>query len=389
MQTTLRTDLTVADICAGFEFDESEGKGLYGWGGKLTIQPEYQRHYLYAEGDGSRERAVIQSVLRGYPIGLLYFNTVGKNFEVLDGQQRITSLGRFIKNLFTVEDVHGNPHNFRSLSDEQKSKILQTPLTIYICSGTEDEIKQWYKTINIAGMPLTKQEIANAIYSGSFVTAAKKIFSNSTSPRLNVWKIFVRGKVKRQDILRTALEWIVKSSDDKAVEEYMSAHRHDETAAELENYFESVISWAMKIFPNTTADMCGLEWGRLYETYHENFYDAWKLATEVERLYADEAVTDKSGIFEYLLSGEKLTKLLHVRIFEKSVKKTAYARQTQDAKSAGVSNCPLCAAGKSKRIWKFEEMDADHVTAWSAGGDTTIDNCQLLCKTHNKLKGNA
>lgn len=391
MKTTLRTDLTVADICAGFEFNEAEGKGLYGWSGKLTIQPEYQRHYLYSEDGGKRERAVVKSVLSGYPIGLLYFNTVGDKFEVLDGQQRITSLGRFLKKLFAVEDERGNPHYFGSLSAEQQSKILQTPLTIYICSGTEDEIKQWYKTINIAGMALTKQEISNAIYSGAFVTAAKKIFSNSTSPRLNVWRNFVRGNVKRQELLRTALEWVVKSSDDKDVETYMSAHRDDGDVSELENYFVSVIDWARKIFPNTTAEMCGLEWARLYETYHENFYDAQKLAAEIEKLYADEAVTDKSGIFEYLLSGKELKQLLNVRIFEPSVKKTAYARQTQAAQSKGVSNCPMCAlagGSRAKKIWTFKEMEADHVTAWSTGGETTADNCQMLCKAHNRSKGN-
>ena len=392
MKTTLRTDLTIGDICAGFEFSASEGKGLFGWSGKLTIQPEYQRHYLYATENGKRERAVVASVMRGYPIGLLYFNTAGDKFEVLDGQQRITSLGRFTKNLFSFDDAHGNPHYFSSLTEAQREKFLSTRLTIYICDGTEAEIKAWYQTINIAGIALNKQEIANAIYSGTFVTAAKKIFSNSTNSNLQLWKMFVKGDVKRQEVLRTALEWLVKSSDDKAVEDYMSLHRRDETAAELEGYFVRVIDWARSVFPNIKDDMCGLDWGRLYETYRDKTFDAQKIAREVDELYADEAVTDKRGIFEYLLSDRELTKLLHVRLFEPSVKKTAYARQTKAAQISGKSNCPDCAAGKgsrAKKIWDFKDMEADHVTAWSAGGSTDASNCQMLCKPHNKAKGNA
>lgn len=391
METTLRTDLTVGDICAGFEFSESEGKGLFGWSGKLTIQPEYQRNYLYAEKGGDKERAVVESILKGYPIGLLYFNTSEENkFEVLDGQQRITSLGRFLRGLFPVSEA-GHMQYFESLPDERKKFFLESPLTIYICAGTENEIKAWYKTINIKGLELNKQEIANAIYSGAFVTAAKKIFSNSTSSKLHLWKNFVRGNVKRQEFLRTALEWIVNSTDDKKVEAYMSEHRWNADVSELQNHFERVIDWAKEIFPVPTEDMCGLDWGRLYETYHENFYDDKNLSAEVEKLFADEAVENKRGIYEYLLSDKKLTKLLHVRFFDKNIKRTVYTQQTQDAKSRGVSNCPLCAIGKNsnaKKIWQFNEMDADHVTAWSNGGETSISNCQMLCKTHNRMKGN-
>ena len=389
MKTTLRTDLTVEEICEGFEFSKAENKGLLGWDGKLTIQPEYQRNYLYE--NAKREAGVIQSVLRGYPLGLLYFNKVGKNkFEVLDGQQRITSLGRFIRNMFSVDDEHGNPQYFKlSLSEEKRRKILETPLTIYICEGEEDEIKQWYKTINIAGIELNKQEIANAIYSGAFVTAAKAEFSNSQNSHLQMWKIFVKGDVQRQEILRTALEWLVRSRDDKKVEEYMSLHRQEGNIDELRNYFERVIAWGRQIFPNAKDEMCGLEWGRLYETYHGNFYDAQEISAEVEQLFADDAVKNKRGIFEYLLSLKNLPKLLNVRVFEESVKKTVYARQTKTAQAQGVSNCPLCAAGGSKRIWQYKEMDADHVTAWSSGGKSDISNCQMLCKSHNRSKGNA
>lgn len=396
MKTTLRTDWTIGDICAGFEFSDSEGKGLYGLGGKLTIQPEYQRHYLYAEQNGKREHDVIDSVLRGYPIGLLYFNKPqadADSFEVLDGQQRITSLGRFTKNYFAVEDAHGLPHYFRTMPAAEREKFLATPLTIYICEGTESEIKAWYRTINISGIELNKQEIDNAVYSGAFVTAAKAVFSNSANSNLYLWKTFVRGNVKRQDFLRTALEWVVKSSDDKKVAAYMSEHRDNDDITELENYFKAVIAWALKVFPNPRDEMCGLDWGRLYETYHENSYDAEDLAEKADVLFAedDDVITNKSGIYEYLLSGCELTKVLHIRYFKEAVKRTVYAKQTKAAQIAGVSNCPMCAesgGSHAKKIWAFKDMDADHVTAWSKGGETTAKNCQMLCKPHNRLKGN-
>lgn len=252
MKTTLRIDLTVENICEGFEYNELEGKGLFGWNGKLTIQPEYQRNYLYAQA--KMEEAVIDSILNGYPIGLLYFNKPNPNeekFEVLDGQQRITSLGRFLSGLFTVKTKSGHSHYFDSLSADEKKKILETKLTIYICEGTETEIKSWFKTINIAGIPLNRQEILNSVYSGSFVTLAKAEFSNSKNSELDKWKTYVKGNESRQEILQTALEWVAKSSDDKIVEKYMSEHRHDKNISELKNYFEAVIDWIEKIFPKS------------------------------------------------------------------------------------------------------------------------------------------
>ena len=391
MKTTLKTNWTVADICAGFEFSEAEGKGLFGLNGNLTIQPEYQRNYLYAQNNGEKEKAVMNSILKGYPIGLLYFNKPRADedkYEILDGQQRVTSLGRYIKNLFAVE-VDGHQQYFDSLAQNLREKILKTQLTIYICEGAENEIKAWFKTINIAGIPLNAQEILNSVYSGNFVTLAKEEFSNSQNSNLNVWKGYIKGNVLRQDFLRTALEWIVKSADDEKIGEYMSLHRWDKNISALKNNFNEIINWIEKVFTDTKSEMCGLEWGRLYETYHENKYDAVALAAEIDKLYKDEAVTNKRGIFEYVLGGE--VKLLHIRFFEESTKKTVYARQTAKAKEIEKSNCPLCAIGSnknSKKIYKYSEMDADHVTAWSKGGATDIKNCEMLCKTHNRAKGN-
>ena len=194
MQTQLRTDITIADICKGFVYNELEGKGLYGLSGKLTIQPEYQRNYIYA--DGKKDVAVIDSVLKGYPLGLIYFvePSEGK-YEVLDGQQRITSLGRFVTNKFAIRDANGMQQYFSGLDKDKKQLILDTKLTIYICRGDEQEIKEWFRTINIAGVPLVQQELLNAIYSGPFVTAAKAEFSNSQNTLVQKWKAFVKGDV--------------------------------------------------------------------------------------------------------------------------------------------------------------------------------------------------
>ena len=390
MKTTLITDITIEQICKGFVYNELEGKGLFGLSGKLVIQPEYQRNYLYAKQ--KMEEAVIRSVLNGYPLGLLYFNKVGADkYEVLDGQQRITSLGRFLTGKFPLIDDNGLPHYFSAMPDDQKKKINETPLTIYICEGEETEIKAWFKTINIAGIPLNHQEISNAVYSGPFVTKAKEEFSNSQNANIQKWSAYVKGDVLRQDYLRIALEWVTKSTDNDAVDAYTSKHRYDTNINELKAYFTSVIDWISGVFTDVESEMRGLEWGRLFETYHNNPYDPVAVSEKVHELYADGAVKKRAGIFEYILGGCTDPRLLEIRIFEESTKKAVYAQQSADAKASGKSNCPLCALGtdnNSKRIWKFNEMDADHVTAWSKGGSTDISNCQMLCKTHNRAKGN-
>lgn len=390
MITTLRTDITIDEICKGFVYNELEKKGLFGLSGKLVIQPEYQRNYLYAEE--KMEEAVIKSVLKGYPLGLIYFNKISDDkFEVLDGQQRITSLGRFMTGKFPLIDGNGLPHYFDSMPEDQERKIRETKLTIYICEGKESEIKEWFKTINIAGIPLKHQEIANAVYSGPFVTKAKEEFSNSNNANIQKWSAYIKGNVSRQDFLRVALEWITKSTDDDVVDAYMSKHRYDDNINKLKTYFTSVIDWVSGTFSDVESEMRGLEWGRLYETYHRKPYNPAIVSAKVQELYADGAVKKRAGIFEYILGGCVDTRLLEIRVFEESTKRAVYAKQTKEAKAADKSNCPLCALGhdnNAKRIWKLSEMDADHVTAWSQGGATDASNCQMLCKTHNRAKGN-
>ena len=386
MITTLKTDITVKDICAGFVYNELEGKGLFGLSGKLTIQPEYQRSYFYA--DGKRDVAVIESILKGYPLGLIYFNKVSDDkLEVLDGQQRITSIGRFVTNKFAIKDENDMEQYFGGIADDKRTKILDTKLLIYECEGTESEIKEWFRTINIAGVPLTDQELLNAVYSGPFVTLGKEEFSNTQNANIQKWSAYIKGDANRQHFLECALDWVSKGN----IGDYMCSHRKDQNISELKNYFNSVIDWVSSVFTDVESEMRGLEWGRLYEEYHKKAYDPKNVSAEVKKLYGDTYVKHRKGIFEYILGGSVHTKLLNVRVFEDAMKKTVYSTQTAKAKTKGESNCPLCAIGpdaNKSKVWKLVEMDADHVTAWSKGGVTEVKNCQMLCKTHNRAKGN-
>lgn len=400
MKTTLHTDWTVADISEGFVFDKNEGKGLYGMNGKLIVQPQFQRNYIY--GDGVKDVAVVESLVKGYPIGLIYFvkNADGM-YEVLDGQQRITSFARYVKDSWSFSlEVNGKPKKFNGLSPELQQKIAGTPLTIYVCEGTPEEIQKWFETINIAGVPLTKQELRNAAYHGPFVSAAREEFSNPNNSKMGMWRTFIKGNPRRQEILEEALRWVAQThaseyeADKRSgdiIDCYMADHQMDDNIDELKRYFDSVIEWIDQLFDYTGSEMCGQDWGRLYEKYHSRPYDHQHLNERIKALLADEQVGNKRGVIEYVLGGEMDTKLLNIRVFDERTKKAVYIRQTADAKSHGVSNCPLCALGNDSnktRIWKFKEMDADHVTAWSNGGSTDESNCQMLCITHNRAKGN-
>jgi len=387
----VRTDLkryTVQQVTEGFVYNEFEGKGLYGLAGRLTIQPEYQRNYIY--GDGKKDVAVIESLLKGYPLGLIYFNVDGERLEVLDGQQRITSIGRFVKGKFAIRQ-NGKEQTFSSLPLEEQNLLLGSDLLVYECQGAEKEIKEWFETINISGVPLNQQELLNAIYSGPFVTAAKAEFSNSQNANLQKWSAFIKGDPKRQEILAIALKWVADSKG-ISVDAYLAQHRQDTGIAELESYFTSVIDWIGSVFTGSPEkEMRGLEWGRLYETYHRNSYNASDIVADLASLLSDPAVTSRKGIYEYLLGKKTQTNLLAVRLFDDKTKKLAYTQQSDAVKKTGISNCPLCAVGNNankSRIYKLDEMDADHVTAWSKGGSTALDNCEMLCVTHNRSKGN-
>jgi hypothetical protein len=387
MKTELK-HYTVEQVVEGFVYNELEGKGLFGLAGRLVIQPEYQRNYIY--NDGKKDVAVIHSMLKGYPLGLIYFNVEDDVLEVLDGQQRITSFGRFITGKFAIK-VDGKEQTFSSLPKDKQRNILDTKLDIYECDGSEDEIKQWFETINIAGVPLNKQELLNAIYSGPFITAAKKEYSNSHNANMQKWQSYISGDPKRQGILAVALDWVASSQGD-TVDGYLAQHRNDAGIANLKTYFTSVIDWVAGVFtrpPNKY--MQGLEWGRLYELYHSTSYNAAKIDARVEGLLIDPFVHNRKGVYEFVLSGETKPQLLALRLFDDKTKSQAYKRQTDKAQANGLSNCPLCAVGTNAnktRIYRLNDMDADHVAAWSKGGKTDLANCEMLCVTHNRAKGN-
>ena len=387
----MKTDLkqySVKEITEGFVYNEFEGKGLYGLSGTLIIQPEYQRNYIY--GDGKKDVAVIDSILKGYPLGLIYFNDGGNHLEVLDGQQRITSIGRFVTGKFAIKR-DGKEQTFSSLPQEDRDKILESKLLVYVCSGTEPEIKKWFETINISGVPLNEQELLNALYSGPFVTAAKAYFSNSGNALQQKWAAYVKGDPKRQEVLAVALDWI-SASKNISIDRYMAEYRHEKSLDELKGYFTSVIDWIGSVFTRSPdKEMRGLEWGRLYEEHHCQPYNPTALERRLAELRGDPAVHNSKGIYEFLLGGEKQPQLLNVRLFDDKTIRQAYQQQTSLAETVGKSNCPLCAVGhsaESTKIWALKDMDADHVSAWSKGGSTNLSNCQMLCVTHNRAKGN-
>lgn len=385
MITNLWTNTTVAEVVDGFVYNELEGKGLFGLGGKLTIQPEYQRNFIYAKE--GREEAVIQSLLKGYPLGLIYFNKVGDDkYEVLDGQQRITSIGRFVAGKYAVK-IDGMEQYFSGMAVDKQQLIMNSRLLIYECSGTESEIKEWFRTINIVGVPLNEQELLNAVYSGPFVTRAKEEFSNSGNANIQKWSAYVSGSAHRQDYLAAALNWVSRGNKG----DYMSQHRYDDNIKELKTYYRTVIDWVSGVFTDVESEMRGLDWGELYETYHKQSYNPADVSAKVRQLYGDPYVKNRKGIFEYILGGSTDTKLLQVRVFDEATKKSVYARQTEAAQAKGVSNCSYCAIGhdaNQAKIWALTDMDADHVSAWSKGGATKADNCEMLCKPHNRAKGN-
>lgn len=379
---------TVEAICEGFVYNELEGKGLYGLNGKLTIQPEYQRNYIYA--DGKRDVAVIESLLKSYPLGLIYFNKPAtETLEVLDGQQRITSIGRFITGKFAIKDENGMQQYFTGLAQDKQDRILKSEILVYECEGTETEIKNWFRTINTVGIALNDQELLNAVYSGPFTTLGKAEFSNSQNSRIAKWSAYINGSADRQDFWERALEWVSKGKEN--IGEFMSRNRNKTSIQEVVAYFNTVLDWVSKTFRDVYPEMRGLEWGRLYEKYHLNSYKTEDVADKVLSLYEDDYVKSKKGIWEFVLSGSLDRQLLDVRVFDDYTKKSTYLKQLKIAQEKGNSNCALCAQGheaNKSKIWKLEEMEADHVSPWSKGGATLASNCEMLCKTHNRSKGN-
>lgn len=360
---------TIKEISSGFISDEDYG--VIGFSGRLNIRPAYQREFVYKD---KQRDAVINTIMKGFPLNVMYWaeNEDG-TFEVLDGQQRTISFCQFVRGDFSIE-LDGNPMYFHNLTNEEQNRILSYPVDIYICEGNDKERLDWFRTINIAGEKLTEQELLNINYTGKWLTDAKKKFSKNNCTAYKIGNKFVKGSPIRQEYLETALDWI----SDGNIANYMAEHQHDDNASDLWLFFTQVINWVETIF-NTDRyyrkEMCGLNWGKLYKTYKGNSYDSEVLEQKIHSLMENEEVTDKKGVYEYVLSGEleEIARKLSKRAFSVADKRTAYEKQ------GGI--CVLCGEKHP-----FEEMEGDHIIPWWRGGKTTLDNLQMICKKCNGQK---
>lgn len=374
--------VTVRDLVDGYE--DNDDAGVVGYGGKLDIRPPYQREFVYKD----RQRdLVIETLRKEFPLNVMYWAVQDDGtFEVIDGQQRTISICQYVEGDFSI-NIDGHQMAFHNLQDDQQEQILDYELMVYFCEGADSEKLDWFKTINIAGEKLTDQELRNAVYHGPWVTAAKKYFSRSGCPAYAIASDYMNGSPIRQDYLEAAIEWI----NDGKVGEYMRDHQHDANATALWVYFKGVIDWVEATFPKKRAQMKSVSWGSLYNKYQGDKFDPAVLEMRVAALMGDIDVKRKRGIYEYVLGGEADTKLLEVRVFDEKVKLAAYEKQTAAAVAHGTSNCPMCSSSgnnNAARIYELNEMDADHVTAWSKGGATDLANCEMLCASHNRAKGN-
>lgn len=338
----------------------SDEEGVVGYDGKLNIRPKYQREFIYK--DAQRD-AVMDTVRKGFPLNVMYWvKNDDDTYEVMDGQQRTISICEYVKGSYSI-----NYQYFHNLEEDEKEQILDYKLMVYFCEGSDKEKLEWFKTINIAGEKLTDQELRNAIYTGEWLTNAKKYFSKSGCPAYAIGSDYMTGSPIRQDYLETVIKWISKDG----IEEYMAVHQHNPNANELWLYFQNVINWVKVIFPNYRREMKGVSWGLLYNQFKDAPLDANTLEKEIARLMMDDDVTKKAGIYSYLLDGQE--KHLSIRAFTPAMKRSAYEKQK------GI--CPHC-----KKQFDLNEMEADHITPWHLGGKTIAANCQMLCKNCNRTK---
>ena len=366
-------NVTIKDVTEGY-FNDAE-EGVEGYDGLLDIRPKYQREFVYKV---QQRDEVIRTIMRGLPLNVMYWCKVKKEdgsdgYEVMDGQQRTISFCEYVDGTFSVDEKY-----FSNLPSDMRERILNYELFIYVCDGTDSEKLEWFKIINIAGEKLTDQELRNAVYAGPWTADAKRYFSKTGCAAHQLASDYLSGSSIRQEYLETALEWIA-TRDDDTIEGYMSKHQNDPNAYELWNYFRSVMEWVKAIFPKTRKEMKGLPWGLYYNAHHDRRdLDAKELEKKIQRLMEDDDVTSKRGIYAYVLTGDPKT--LNIRAFTNSQKRTVYERQK------GI--CPRCVAENNPIThYAIEEMEADHITPWVEGGKTEIENCQMLCKRHNRMKG--
>lgn len=370
-------EITVREVFDGYYNDEESGQ-VVAYGGKLNVRPAYQREFVY---DDKKKVAVMNSILHNFPLNVMYWSeNENGTFEMLDGQQRTISICDWLDSGYSVFANANSPFTpyYAHTSAEITEKILDYKLMIYICKGTDTEKLNWFKIINIAGEKLTEQELRNAIYTGEWLSDAKKYFSKNQCIAYKIGEKYMSGSTIRQDYLHTVLSWI-SAKEDKTVEQYMAEHQHDTHATPLKQYYKTIIDWVELTFPKYRGKlMKGLNWGILYNEYGNNVYDPNELENEISRLLQDDDITKQKGIYEYLLSGKTKEKVLSIRAFTDNEKMTMYERQQ------GI--CPMCKAEGIDIKWKLEEMHADHILPWSKGGHTTLDNGQLLCREHNLEK---
>jgi len=355
-------EITVRELTYGYEDNQEDG--VIGFGGKLDIRPPYQREFIYKD---KQRDAVINTVTKNFPLNVMYWAVRDDgNYEIIDGQQRTISICQYVEGDFSVK-VGNIPENraIHNLQKNEKEQILTYKLMVYLCSGTDSERLEWFKTINIAGEELTDQELRNAVYSGSWVSDAKRYFSKNNRPKIG--DDYMSGSANRQEYLETAINWISQGN----IESYMSKNQHEPNANELWLYFQSVVNWIKAVFPKYRKEMKGIECGFLYNEFKDKKYDSKKLEEEVAKLMEDEDVTNKKGIYSYVLTRKE--KHLNIRAFSPNQKREAYERQK------GI--CPVC-----KENFEIEEMEADHITPWHESGKTSAENCKMLCKEDNRRK---
>lgn len=351
-------EITIREVSNGYFNDNEEG--VVGFNGKLNIRPKYQREFVYKD---KQRDSVIETVQKKFPLNVMYWvKNEDDTFEVLDGQQRTISICEYVTGSFSINSMY-----FHNLTNVEKEQILEYKLMVYFCEGNDKEKLDWFKTINIAGEKLTNQELRNAIYTGTWLTDAKRYFSKSNCVAFNIGNDYLTGSAIRQDYLETAISWL--SNDN--IEQYMAENQNKPNANELWLYFNGLINWIKVVFPKYRKEMKGINYGPLYNKFKDKEFDATKLEEEITTLMQDEDVTKKSGIYEYVLTRNE--KYLSIRAFTDKQKREAYERQK--------GNCPKC-----KVTFEINEMEADHITPWHFGGKTTSENCQMLCKHDNRIK---
>lgn len=356
-------EIKVFEIVEGYT--DSAENGVVGYGGHLNIRPAFQREFIYT---GRQRDEVIRTVRKNFPLNVMYWvKGDDGEYELLDGQQRTISICQYVNGDYSLDYQY-----FHNLTESEKKQILDYSLMVYICEGTDKEKLDWFKIINIAGEQLTPQELRNAIYTGEWLTEAKKYFSRSGCPAYQIADRYLKGSAIRQNYLETAIKWI-SNREGKQIEEYMAEHQHDTNCNELWLYFKAVIDWTQAVFPNYRKEMKGLEWGIYYNKHASGRYDPKEFEKRIVELMEDDDVTKNSGIYEYLLDGEE--KHLSIRAFDAKMSRAAYERQR------GI--CPRCG-----RYFERKDMQADHIVPWSKGGKTTADNCQMLCQDCNRRKSN-